>query len=588
MLKHEEMIENVHRRIAQYEEEQKMKHSKNIKFFSAKPDIKTEENRTNEDGYIDVVSGTDIVRPANKVLRIVSTAAAAAILVTGIGATGFLMQRNKSNNKNKSENEVYLTEATDPNLVKPIGDNSVAPFADFNQLLFSLYIINQDIEEYSDVTYNKLATFLNGFNWGEGAEIAESDIPDFDEYEGNGYSIFWKNGDLYFNVYITEDGKAYYIKTKCNPIGGAFEYPVTDSAVFNIDYDSFDKGVKDILKQNKPETGNSLSQMEIKRLSEGKFQEAELYYEMGTESEQIIPEKAETKNALSKFLEKDFLTMLKKSGSDNDSASELMYTVVRCFKTSNTTVCRESFFIYTSGFVNLCSYDLTDKDEIPTGTWNYYIDTAEFETVLNDVLSGKNDAKYADKPKHETENKNNTEKHEDVQPTTEKQEQQTTAAPDERQEQQIPENTEPATVSEENDEPEDRRDIFLSAKTGVYIWDKNDKLIASPKTHDFAALNTFSKEKLDPFLDMGMPVPTDIEAQDWAVEYNILRKYIDKDGKLKYSNYYIHKYGHMLVYYYEFENGEWWPYGSDGCGIDYAEVKAMLDEVLESSKLQKE
>lgn len=44
----------------------------------------------------------------------------------------------------------------------------------------------------------------------------------------------------------------------------------------------------------------------------------------------------------------------------------------------------------------------------------------------------------------------------------------------------------------------------------------------------------------------------------------------------------------MLVYYYEFENGEWWPYGSDGCGIDYAEVKAMLDEVLESSKLQKE
>ena len=237
MLKHEEMIENVHRRIAQYEEE----HSKNIKFFSAKPDIKTEENRTNEDGYIDVVSGTDIVRPANKVLRIVSTAAAAAILVTGIGATGFLMQRNKSNNKNKSENEVYLTEATDPNLVKPIGDNSVAPFADFNQLLFSLYILNQDIEEYSDVTYNKLATFLNGFNWGEGAEIAESDIPDFDEYEGNGYGIFWKNGDLYFNVYITEDGKAYYIKSKCNPIGGAFEYPVTDSAVFNIDYDSLTK-----------------------------------------------------------------------------------------------------------------------------------------------------------------------------------------------------------------------------------------------------------------------------------------------------------------------------------------------------------
>ena len=594
MLKHEEMIENVHRRIAQYEEEKKMKHSTFKNIISAiKPNTKKEETKTSEDGYIEVVSGTERIETSHRMLRMVSTLAAGAVLVTGIGATGLLLNKNKPQKSSETDNSTISTEAEEITQFTNEENSKVSPFGDMGKANLSLSILHEEIsfddyEDYSSATYDRLAKFMNSLDWGEGTDVEPIDIPDFYKYEGEGYIITWNKADINYSVVVLDNETVYYIVQKCQPNNGYFDYNYIESHIYKIDYAAFDAGVKDILSQNVSDKGEYLSQRDLMKYFDGEFLYAELYLEKTGSSEIVKPEKESTRKALEGFLENDFMHMLKKGDSADNESSEADYTIVRYYKTGNDTERRETYFITNNGSVSLCAYVIANGDSIPQFPVNFSIDVKEFDAALNDVLSGKNDTKYADKPKHETENKNNTEKHEDVQPTTEKQEQQTTAAPDERQEQQIPENTEPATVSEENDEPEDRRDVFLSAKTGVYIWDKNDKLIASPKTHDFAALNTFSKEKLDPFLDMGMPVPTDIEAQDWAVEYNILRKYIDKDGKLKYSNYYIHKYGHMLVYYYEFENGEWWPYGSDGCGIDYAEVKAMLDEVLESSKLPKE
>ncbi|WP_303797299.1 hypothetical protein [Ruminococcus flavefaciens] len=594
MLKHEEMIENVHRRIAQYEEEKKMKHSTFKNIISAiKPNTKKEETKTSEDGYIEVVSGTERIETSHRMLRMVSTLAAGAVLVTGIGATGLLLNKNKPQKSSETDNSTISTEAEEITQFTNEENSKVSPFGDMGKANLSLSILHEEIsfddyEDYSSATYDRLAKFMNSLDWGEGTDVEPIDIPDFYKYEGEGYIISWDKADINYSVVVLDNETVYYIVQKCQPNNGYFDYNYIESHIYKIDYAAFDAGVKDILSQNVSDKGEYLSQRDLMKYFDGEFLYAELYLEKTGSSEIVKPEKESTRKALEGFLENDFMHMLKKGDSADNESSEADYTIVRYYKTGDDTERRETYFITNNGSVSLCAYVITNGDSIPQFPVNFSIDVKEFDAALNDVLSGKNDAKYADKPKHETENKNNTEKHEDVQPTTEKQEQQTTAAPDERQEQQIPENTEPATVSEENDEPEDSRDVFLSAKTGVYIWDKNDKLIASPKTHDFAALNTFSKEKLDPFLDMGIPVPTDIEAQDWAVEYNILRKYIDKDGKLKYSNYYIHKYGHMLVYYYEFENGEWWPYGSDGCGIDYAEVKAMLDEVLESSKLQKE
>ncbi|WP_294413043.1 hypothetical protein [uncultured Ruminococcus sp.] len=594
MLKHEEMIENVHRRIAQYEEEKKMKHSTFKNIISAiKPNTKKEETKTSEDGYIEVVSGTERIETSHRMLRMVSTLAAGAVLVTGIGATGLLLNKNKPQKSSETDNSTISTEAEEITQITNEKNSKVSPFGDMGKANLSLSILHEEIsfddyEDYSSATYDRLAKFMNSLDWGEGTDVEPIDIPDFYKYEGEGYIINWNKADINYSVVVLDNETVYYIVQKCQPNNGYFDYNYIESHIYKIDYAAFDAGVKDILSQNVSDKGEYLSQRDLMKYFDGEFLYAELYLEKTGNSEIVKPEKESTRKALEGFLENDFMHMLKKGDSADNENSEADYTIVRYYKTGDDTERRETYFITNNGSVSLCAYVIANGDSIPQFPVNFSIDVKEFDAALNDVLSGKNDAKYADKPKHESENKNNTEKHEDVQPTTEKQEQQTTAAPDERQEQQIPENTEPATAPEETDEPEDSRDVFLSAKPGVYIWDKNGKLIATPKTHDFETLNAFSKDKLDPILDMSIPVPTDIDLQGNMPEYDILRKYIDTDGKLKYSNYYIYGYGHMMIYYYEFERGEWWPYGYDGCGIDYAEVKAMLDEVLESSKLQKE
>ena len=596
MLTHEEMIENVHRRIAQYEEEQKMKHSKNIKFFSAKQDIKTEENRTNEDGYIEVASGTDRVRPANNVLRMISSVAAAAVIFTAIGATGYLMKRNKADSTKNSDTS--LTEAAESDLTMLISDNSVSPFGDFNQLVFSLSVLNQPYKEYSDDTCNKLAAFLNGFNWGEETAIAEYDIPDIDEYEGEGYGIFWKKGDAYFDIFITEDGKAYYMKTKCDPDGGSFYYPVTESLVFNIDYNSFDNGIKDILQQDVPDKGEKLSQMEIKRLSEGEFRNAYVNYEMNSESETITPEKPETQAALSNFLEKDFLTMLKKEGTANYQDGELMYMVVRFFKSSDTTVRRESFFIYTNGFVNLCSYELTDKDEIPTGTWNYNIDTAEFETRLNDILAGNYDEAVTEKKEEK-----NAPKKENVQPATtapEKQENVHQAAAPHNTDENISEGSgenEPDTglvhtaneggVQVFHNTSEEVYDYYTDRNPHVAILDDNDEIIASSRTHDHKKLDDFVANTFEKMLTE----LTDEEKERASYSsidesYCIFRIYIDENNNIIRCGYSVcdNDTSALCAYRFREDINNWEPCGAYNYHIDYSEFKKLFDEAIKNAK----
>ena len=101
--------------------------------------------------------------------------------------------------------------------------------------------------------------------------------------------------------------------------------------------------------------------------------------------------------------------MLKKGGPADNESSEEDYTIVRYYKTGDDTERRETYFITNNGSVSLCAYVITNGDSIPQFPVNFSIDVKEFDAALNDVLNGKNDAKYADKPKHETEKKNDTE-----------------------------------------------------------------------------------------------------------------------------------------------------------------------------------
>ncbi|SHM45354.1 hypothetical protein [Ruminococcus flavefaciens] len=399
MLKHEEMIENVHRRIAQYEEEKKMKNSKLKKLFSANNN-KTEAPKTNEDEYTEVVSGTENISSSSNTMRIVSSLAAAAVLVTGIGATGFLLHKNKANKSALPEEEVIYTESTESDNI--VDSGAVSPFVDFRQEYFNLWLLTETeySDDYSDETYDKLAVFLNNFNWGEGTDIEEKDIPDFHNFEGNDnartYGISWQKGDIWYYVYVTEYGKAYYTAEKCQPDGNNYYYPIIESSVYDIDYEAFDKGVQDIWNSNIPDTSQYLSKREQKYLTKGEFQNGMVERCKEYNSDEVISEGGKSFKALQGFLRDDFVGMLQHPVNDiSYDGNDKLYNVACYYKTSDTTTRRLTYYIGSNGSVSLCEYELTESNNIPTGYTNYYIDINEFETVLNDIASGKYDDKYS-------------------------------------------------------------------------------------------------------------------------------------------------------------------------------------------------
>lgn len=400
MLKHEEMIENVHRRIAQYEEEKKMKHSKFKNIFSTKKqDSKNEVNTPNEDGYIEVVSGTERIKTSNRMIRIVSTVAACSVLAAGIGATGVLLNKNKANRSALSEKDVVCTETPETTVYKLSDNGTISPFIDFRQIYFGIGCLNNfDYVEYSDATYDNLAVFLNNFNWGEGNDISENEVPDFDNYEGNGYMINWRKGDVWFYVYVMDYGKAYYYMCHCEPDGGNYYYPISGSVMYDIDYAAFDKGIKEIWSNDVPDTSKYISKRERMYLTQGEFINATVQGKEGASLDKIVSKNEKSSAALQGFIREDFVGMLQNTDPVEDGNNIDSYEIACYYKTSDTTTRRLTYYIGSNGSVSLCEYELTDTDSIPTGCTNYYIDINELETVLNDIVNGKYDDKYSFEP----------------------------------------------------------------------------------------------------------------------------------------------------------------------------------------------
>ena len=450
MLKHEEMIENVHRRIAEYEEEKKMKHSVFINIISA---LKPDTNDKSEDGYTEVASGTERIKQSKNMLRMVSSVAAVAVLAAGIGATGYMLHRNRTAKPGLPDDNIILTQPTETTAVSVAVPASASPFGDFEKTFFYLY--KRGYKEYSDETYSRLAKYLNTFSWGEGEEITIQDMPEEGQYGGWCYCIGWEQGEFYNDIYVMENGKAFFEKLKHEKddsnldqlVFTPFEY-----ALYEIDFDTFSKGIDDILSQDVPYTGDRLSPREIRKLSVGEFMSAELYSEKDGQSENIVPENDAAKKALDKFLSNDFITMLSKNDTEErESTGEKLYTAVRCFKTSETTKRRDDYSIYEDGTVKLCSYLLLSTDsEIPIEKKYYRIDMEEFGKKLDDILSGKYDEKAPDKTEK------TTEKPDEVQPTT------TEAPRDDAPEQGGNEND----PSSERSEAELFREFYLSVNYG--------------------------------------------------------------------------------------------------------------------------
>ena len=465
MLKHEEMIENVHRRIAEYEEEKKMKHSVFKKsIFAMKHDADNKKADNSQDGYTEVASGTERIKRSNNMVRIVSSIAAVAVLAVGIGATGYMLHKNKTLNPGISDEDVIFTQPTETTAVSIASPASASPFGDFEKTFFYFHIRNSN-KEYSDETYGRLAKYLNTFSWGEGEEIAAKDMPEEGQYGGWYYCIGWEQGEFYNDIYVMENGKAFFEKLKYEADDSdpdRLVFTPQEYALYEIDFDTFTKGIEDILEQDVPYTGDNLSPRDIRELSVGEFMSAELYSEKDGQSENIVPENDSTKKSLEKFLRDDFITMLSK-GDTEESTGEKLYTVVRYFKTSDTTTRREDCFIYEDGTVKLCSYLLLSTDGGILRKKEYYrIDTEGFETKLEDILSGKYDGKSPDKTEK------TTEKPDEVQPTTT--EEVTEAPQDNAPEQGDNENN----SSSERSEAEIPFD-FSRRRMSVVLHDKNGK-----------------------------------------------------------------------------------------------------------------
>ena len=198
-----------------------------------------EKNRVNtdNDGYIDVVSSAERVDPRRNIIRTISAIAACAVLVGGIGTTGFLLHRQ--NSTQMSGSEVSGTECRS------------CPFGDFSEFDYSFDAGDGKYGRYSAETYAKLSDFLNKFNWGEELGMSEAEKDDetgLHDLFYEKYTITWTKGDtppVNCNIYVSKTGYVLYNED--------IEYLETDedhfieSRSYRIDFNAFDRGITDIL-----------------------------------------------------------------------------------------------------------------------------------------------------------------------------------------------------------------------------------------------------------------------------------------------------------------------------------------------------
>lgn len=195
---------------------------------------------TDNDGYIDVVSSAERVDPRRNIIRTISAIAACAVLVGGIGTTGFLLHRQ--NSTQMSGSEVSGTECRS------------CPFGDFSEFDYRFDAGDGKFGEYSAETYAKLSDFLNKFNWGEELDMSEAENDDetgLQDLVYEKYTITWTKGDtppVNCNIYVSKTGYVLYNED--------IEYLETDedhfieSRSYRIDFNAFDSGIQAIIAED--------------------------------------------------------------------------------------------------------------------------------------------------------------------------------------------------------------------------------------------------------------------------------------------------------------------------------------------------
>lgn len=207
---------------------------------------KTNIIRTNgDDGYIEVVRGTDRVNSKNHIVKVISAFAACAVLIAGIGTTGIMLHRQN--------NKLISSDANDE------AYSIMSPFGDFSTFQYSFDAGDGKYGSYSAETYEKLSDFLNKFDWGEIVEKEKNRYKEADVEEPM-YNIKWTKGDtppVECNLHIANDGYVSYYEMMMNFETGAWD-PIDDFKWYKIDFDAFDRGVQEIITldsaQSEPDT----------------------------------------------------------------------------------------------------------------------------------------------------------------------------------------------------------------------------------------------------------------------------------------------------------------------------------------------
>ena len=204
---------------------------------------KKRPDTSDNDGYIDVVSSSERVNPGSRIIRTISTVAACAVLVGGLGAAGVFLHNQRS---------AHIPGA---GMIDETECKSLT-FVDFSTLEYRFDAGDGKYGKYTAETYAKLSDFLNKFDWGAPVEKPEGRDIDADVEEPV-YDIRWTRGNtppVECDLHISNDGYVSYQESMMDFETGG-QMPLTENSKwYKVDFDAFDRGVQAILAEETTES----------------------------------------------------------------------------------------------------------------------------------------------------------------------------------------------------------------------------------------------------------------------------------------------------------------------------------------------
>ena len=345
--------------------------------------------RADNDDYIEVVRSSERITTKTRLIKTVSAIAACAVLVGGIGTTGFLLHRQNKGNLTSGEVSGSACRS--------------CPFGDFGEFEYRFDANDKAYSKYSPETYAKLSDFLNKFNWGESVETPE-DKENKVFYSGwQDYVISWEIGDtppVLYNIDIANDGYVYYREIMSDFESGKFK--IIEKKWYKIDFEAFNSGVKEILALDPVSQFGDFSQFSYKfDAGDGKD---------GSYSDEIYAQLSDFLNSFnwgdalddseikkdSRYLkfekyEEDYDYIKKVKVLDNE---DRVYIITRYTPQGYSKI-----VIVNGGYVSYTDFSneiATDGVCLITDSECYKIDFEAFDRGITDILTGKSDTAVSD------------------------------------------------------------------------------------------------------------------------------------------------------------------------------------------------